>query len=437
MIQRDDECGDPTRDRLAAAVTRWLDDGNCGPLAQWLAGELDADGVPRRPPVRDWPGLLEDLARSRARSGSWPIGCEDAIDALVLAALRFSRPDRVLALSAECNDAGTEAAARWPAGDWVQWYAGTGIGRVLGEWTAPGGRKRSRPGDQPPPLPAWSAADRVLAMLRADWRADGDFLAVDHRDPSAPCRVELHGGGRTWLGPEWGGIEQEGGNHAGATATRVRPSRWITGSSADLLEWTVREGDVRVTRSAALLRGRRMALLATLSERPAAAGAWPASPALSLTIPPDLTTTPVRESRALALAGPGRRGAAQILPIALPCRPYPTDRGSFRADGGRLVLRIAPSGRRCWLPLLVSWDTARHRTPPSWRVLTVSERARIVGLDRAVAIRVSWGREETYVIYRSLGPPVRRAFLGHQTAARFLIARFDSDGDIEPILTVE
>ena len=50
---------------------------------------------------------------------------------------------------------------------------------------------------------------------------------------------------------------------------------------------------------------------------------------------------------------------------------------------------------------------------------------------------MSWGRDETYVVYRSLGPPARRAFLGHQTAARFLIGEFDTDGDLKPILTVE
>ncbi|MHB1557581.1 MAG: hypothetical protein ACYC61_08890 [Isosphaeraceae bacterium] len=434
MIQRDDEGGDPTRDRLAAAVTRWLEGGNAGPLARWLARELDGDGEPRRPPVGDWPGLLEELARLRAGSGSWPAGCEDAIDGLVLAVLRFSRPDGSLAFSGEGEGAGT--ASRWPSGDWAKWYRGTGIGRVLAGWS---GRPRARPGEQAPPLPAWSAADRVLAVLRADWRPDGDFLAVEHREPSGPCRFELYGGGRTWLGPDWGGIDPEGTTGAGASATRtrVRPSQWITGSTADLLEWTIREGDARITRSAVLLRGRRMALISAQAERPAAAAAWPGSPALALTIAPDLTAGPVRESRALALTGPGRRGAAQVLPIALPCRPYPTDRGSLRAEGGRLVLRVAPAGRRCWLPLLVSWDTARHRSPPTWRVLTVSERARAVGTDRAVAVRVSWGRDETYVVYRSLGPPARRAFLGHQTAARFLIARFDADGDVEPILTVE
>lgn len=432
MIPRDDEGCDPTRDRLAAAVTRWLEDGSAGPLARWLARELGADGAPRRVPVGEWPGLLEELARSRAGSGSWPAGCEDAIDGLVLAGLRFSRPDGILAFSGE----GAGSLARWPAGDWAKWYRGTGIGRVLAGWS---GRTRARPGDEAPPLPAWSAADRVLAILRANWRPDGDFLAIDHREPCGPCRVELYGGGRTWLGPKWGGIDLEVGGRAGvsATRTRVRPSQWLTGPTADLLEWTVREGDARVTRSAVLLRDRRMALISALAERPATTAAWPASPALSLMIPRDLAAGPVRESRALALSPPGRRGAAQVLPIALPCRPYPTERGSLRADGGSLTLRISPSGRRCWLPLLVSWDTARHRSPPTWRVLTVSERARAVGPDRAVAVRVSWGRDETYVLYRSLGPPARRAFLGHQTAARFLVARFDSDGDVEPILTVE
>ena len=164
---------------------------------------------------------------------------------------------------------------------------------------------------------------------------------------------------------------------------------------------------------------------------------WGADPILLLTMPPAVVAGPVKESRALALAEPGRRGAAQVLPIALPCLPYPTDRGSFPATEGALSLRQAPAGRRCWLPLLVSWDPERHRKPPNWRILTVSEKSRAVGADRAVAVRVSWGRDETYVIYRSLGPPAPRAFLGHQTAARFLVAEFDSDGDFKPIFTVE
>ena len=89
------------------------------------------------------------------------------------------------------------------------------------------------------------------------------------------------------------------------------------------------------------------------------------------------------------------------------------------------------------MPLLVSWDGLRHRKRLSWRVLTVSEDAKICPPDLAFAVRVSWGRDETYVIYRSLGPPALRAFLGHQTRARFLIGQFTDEGTVEPLVSVD
>ena len=115
---------------------------------------------------------------------------------------------------------------------------------------------------------------------------------------------------------------------------------------------------------------------------------------------------------------------------------YATDRGKFQTEGDALVLNQTAMGRRSWLPLLVSWDSLRNRRDVNWRILTVSERSQIVSPDRAFAVRVSWGRHETYVIYRSLGPPAIRAFLGHQTRARFLIGLFTPEATVEPILEV-
>jgi hypothetical protein len=447
MMSADEKLEHPTLvESLSMAVGRWVEGENSGPLGRWLARELDAEGVPRRLAIRDWPRCLEVLAGTW-RAGGWPPDCEGPIAGFVLAALRFTRPDgsRCFSIAEPRDGAGT-----WLPGDWADRFRGTGIARIITWWfdsrgrSGSGSRSRARSTETgPPPLPAWSAPDRVLAILRPDWLADGDFLAVDHRDPRSPCGFELRGTGRTWLGPEWGGsspgpdVEAElgvGGNGVGP-ASRPRPSRWVTSSAADLVEWTDRRDGVRVTRSALLLRGRRLALISTLAER--RDSSWAADPTLRLTTPPAVAAGPIKDSRALAVAEPGRRGAAHVLPIALPCLPYPTDRGSFRAVEHGLILRQAPSGRRCWLPLLVSWDAERHRKPLSWRVLTVSERARAVGPDRAFAARVSWGRDETYVVYRSLGPPAPRAFLGHQTAARFLVAGFTSDGDLRPIFTVE
>jgi hypothetical protein len=314
------------------------------------------------------------------------------------------------------------------AGEWAGWYRGTGIARVLRWWFTPGQKESA-----PPPLPAWSAPDRVLAVLRADWLAKGDFLAVDHRDARSPCRFELFGGGRTWLGPEWA----ECSPSLAGPESRPTPSRWNTGPAADLAEWTYRAGGMRLTRSLLLLRGRRLALISLQAER-----AKPLSEAnleLRLSLPPAVSASPLKGSRARVLADPERRGAgsAQALPIALPGLPYPTERGAFLAEGRDLILRQSPAGRRSWLPLLVSWDPARHRKAPSWRMLTVSEKSRAVAADRAFAVRVGWGRDETYVIYRSLGPPGRRAFLGHQSTARFLVGEFTTDGELKPIFTVE
>jgi hypothetical protein len=412
-------------DSLAQAVRSWVENGDEGNLARWLSRELDADGVPIRLAVPDWQRSLELMAAARRRRGEWPPECAEAISRLALAALRFARPDGSPAMQGGASDGMPPV---WDSPDWMQWYQGTGIAKVLGWWH---GSRPRRGESAPPPLPTWSASDRVLGMLRPDWLPGGDFLAVDHRDVRSPCRLELFGGGRAWLGPEWG----EGLNGSGGPASRLRPSRWLTSAAADLIEWSYRVDGARITRSALLWRGRRLALVSILVE-----GREPdrvVEPALRLTMPPNVAAAPLKQSRALALVEPGRRGAAHALPIALPCRPYATERGSFRAADRELILSQAPVGRRCWLPLLVSWDADRHRKSLNWRVLTVSERSRPVPPDRAFAARVSWGRDETYVIYRSLGPPARRAFLGHQTAARFLVAEFTQDGDLKPVLAVE
>lgn len=414
-----------TLENLAQAVRSWVEKGEEGSLKRWLGRELDADGVPTRLASSEWPRCLEILAAARRDRGEWSAGCAKAITGLVQATLRFSRPDGSPAMHAGPDDGSPPV---WNSPDWARWYRGTGIARVLGWWS---GAKTRGSESAPPPLPTWSAPDRVLGMLRPDWMPGGDFLAVDHRDAGSPCRLELFGGGRTRLGPVWGEVTSD----QGAPPSRPRPSRWITGPAADLIEWTYRVGTVRITRSALLLRGKRLALLSILVERGRTDGE--VAPTLRLSLPPNVAAGSLKESRALALTEAGRRGAAQALPIALPCRPYHTDRGSLRSAGGELILSQAFVGRRCWLPMLVSWDPERHRKAPDWRVLTVSERSRPVPPERAFAARVSWGRDETYVIYRSLGPPGRRAFLGHQTAARFLVAEFDEDGDFKAILTVE
>ena len=85
----------------------------------------------------------------------------------------------------------------------------------------------------------------------------------------------------------------------------------------------------------------------------------------------------------------------------------------------------------------MSWAPSRNRLPVYWRSLTVTEQSRTCDSSVAFGARVSWGRDETLLIYRSLGKPALRAVLGYQTRARFVVGFFSRDGEVEPIVTIE
>ena len=415
----DHEPGQRILESLSRAVGSWVRAGDARSLTRWLDRELDSEGVPIRLAIPAWQECLAILAEAKRRGHDWPEGWESRLGRLLLTSLRFARPDGSPAANRDEPDRGSRATRIWR--QWADWYPGTGVARVLRGWIAPGKTERAAP-----PLPAWSSSERVLSILRPDWRPDGDFLAVDHRDGRSCCRFELFGGGRPWLGPEWSvGAET-------APTSRPRPRTWITGAAADLAEWSYRLGTIQVTQSALLLRGRRLALISILAESRVPAGA---SVSMRLALPPMVAAATMEACRAVVLTAPKQRGSVQVLPIGLPCLAYPTDRGRFLVEGRELVLNQSSAGRRCWLPLLVSWDSDRHRKTLRWRVLTVSERARAARAERAFAARVSWGRDESYVIYRSLASPAPRAFLGHQTRARFLLGQFTTGGDVKPILS--
>jgi hypothetical protein len=177
------------------------------------------------------------------------------------------------------------------------------------------------------------------------------------------------------------------------------------------------------------LRGRQMAMLAELAEGPVS------EHGARFSLAPGVKAGPVPGRRAFRLTA-GRGRSARVLPIGLPCLPYPTDRGSFQVNAGSLCLRQLHEGARGWLPLLVSWSPERDRRPVRWRLLTVTERSRRIPAEAAFACRIAWGTAESLLIYRSLAAPERRAFLGYQTTCRLFMGLFTAKGDVEPILEI-
>ncbi|MDR3621697.1 MAG: hypothetical protein P4L85_20260 [Paludisphaera borealis] len=408
---------------LLKAFEAWGGEGDADLLVDWLAKELDVDGAPVRLAIAEWSPALDLLARAREARPDLPESIDERLLAFFRMLLRFSKPDgrpATLTAAPEPADAVRERLAllgdAFPESD---------AARVLGWWYP------SREVEPiPPPLPAWSNPDRVLGVLRADWTSRGDLVVFDHRKAGGPTRLEVFGAGQSWLGDTW---RAPG---TGDVKTSVgKPLTWTTSSNADVAEWTFRAGALRVTRTAVMLRGRKIAILADMVEgiKP------PTSLETRWELPPGRVAEPIADSRALLLRTGAAGASAQAIPLALPSLPYQTDRGrfGFEPDTRELVLSQAATGARAWLPLLLSWDHARHRKRLQWRVLTVSENSQVCPPETAWAARVSWGRTETFVVYRSLGPTARRSFLGCSTSARLFVGRFTPEGDVEPIVAIK
>jgi hypothetical protein len=374
------------------------------PLREWLSRELDEAGAPIGLPLDEWAAALQAMAEARRGGLGWPEPLDARIVDFVRMLLRFSRPGGATAtaigqsIPPRPRTFWKAIARAFPAGD---------VGQVL-DWWFPG-----RVVDHvPPPVPAWSAPDRVLGVLRADWTNRGDLLAFDQRRGST-TRLELFGSGVSWLGPEW--ASSIVGDEAEAPA---QGAAWGTGANADAAEWSFRSRGRTITRLALMLRGRRLALLADLHDADDVA-------TMVLDLPAGLTYQGSETPGTVTLL-PGKVGKSAQAVLMTP--------GETEFDEGSRRLRF--SARSRWLPLLVSWDHARRRKPPSWVELTVAEDGKRCPNDVAWAARASWGRGETFVFYRSLGPKTRRSFLGCSTAARLLVGRFTPEGDVEPIVTL-
>ena len=74
--------------------------------------------------------------------------------------------------------------------------------------------------------------------------------------------------------------------------------------------------------------------------------------------------------------------------------------------------------------------------PATWRQLTIAENRQTLSPDLAVGYRVQV-RNDHWLVYRSLGPRGNRTLLGHNLVSEFLVARFKTDGEIEPLVEIE
>ena len=183
--------------RFRRALKQWVCRQNEQPLTRWLAREMHSSGSLSRLPIADWHICRQELREARRSRPGWPAEWDDAAVKLVIATLRYSRPD-----GSPAGDFGERGSTRPPekvVREWLTALEGSAAAEYLRRWQ----KSRKRDVEFSPEVPAWDVSPGVLSVLRDQTTGGGDFVAVDHRKSGLPFRFELFGSGRSWLGPSW------------------------------------------------------------------------------------------------------------------------------------------------------------------------------------------------------------------------------------------
>lgn len=128
---------------------------------------------------------------------------------------------------------------------------------------------------------------------------------------------------------------------------------------------------------------------------------------------------------------------ARVFPLWLPQDRIQSAAGACHESDGGLALSYAVAGPGLYLPLMLDWHPRRRRCAVEWRSLTVTEPGRVVSPGEAAGHRLRIGKNQL-LLFRGLASSHEpRAVLGQHTWYETLIAKFDSDGDLDPIMATE
>jgi len=421
-------------------------------LQRALLEQTDANGMPQADLLERLSFWTASLVRARDaaagyRATPWNDDAEARFRLLVRAAAMLCRSDGRLALSngyvsnsAEMLARGSRlAGATRNSAPLALLLAlqerSAAASRRGGRAGARGGlrrrvrRARSEQGRSLKKFPAAQSDFARLACLRSGWSVDADALVVAHHE--AMPRLELAALGRPLLSGAW----ELAVTVDSAPVTFEQEwtcTCWFSDGDADYLELRNGNSDgVRVERQLLLSRIDHFALFAeTVTARPGAmiecASRLPL--AAGAAVRPD---GPTRECR---VKTPGAAGRA--FPIALPAERIYGAAGTLSADERRLELRQAGIGG-LYAPVVIDWHPERRRAYADWRKLTVTQQAHVLPSDTANGCRLRVG-EAQWLIFRSLQRAHEgRAVLGHHTMHETVIARFSSEGEVDPIVQVE
>ncbi len=295
-----------------------------------------------------------------------------------------------------------------------------------------------------------------FALLRSDLSVEADSVAMTHHLPLP--QLDVTALGHSLIHGDWN-LKLKLGDAAVELAEEWSCVCWQSDPDADYIELQMAgPGKLRVERLVLLSRKERFLIVAdSISGVPLAdAAARTRSAGSSSATGTKKSSEPVPqrieyESRLTLCDGmvgscdgttregriTGHRIRSRVFPLAIPQDRVHSTPHQFSVEGNELVLKHVAEGSGLFAPLVFVWHPERSRVEATWRPLTVTEDGKAVGPDCAAGYRLKLGKLQL-LISRSLKKTgLSRACLGYHSFNETVIASFDSNGDVTPILLVE
>lgn len=415
-------------------------------LTKDMVDRADSDGSPHAEILRRLPLWLAPLVRSsmmmeRFQTTPWNDDLQLLFSNIVDRAILLCRPDGRAALtnglSLDSIPVLTAAAEQLDLGlvESTTEYLRVVQRAIAGK---PPRRGKSAAGTMPSNQSDWAR----FALLRSGWGADADSVAIAHHQ-SLP-QLDVTAMGRPLIHGDWK-LNIKLGETPVELAEEWSCVCWQSDPDADYIELQMAgPGKMRVERIVMLSREERFLIVADAisgvpnaelenGKRGTAKQLIQYESRLSLCeglIGSAEGTT--REARVN-----GKRIKARVFPVGIPQDRVNSTPHSLNVEGNELVLRQVAEGEGLFAPLVFVWHPDRTRVDATWRQLTVSEEGKTVGNDVAVGYRLKLGAYQLFISRALKRTGNSRACLGHHTFNETVIAKFDSNGDVEPILMVE
>ncbi len=398
-------------------------------LSEGITELIDGEGLPNCQILDAFRPLMACWTRCRVlgrhlEKGSTNTKAGYQYEWAVRAALRLCRPDGGQVFS-QSGDEGDDL-------DWIAAALACGgdeDDESIASLALPGRARLKGLDETLLPSPADHSAWACLAVMQPAWGLSEPKLALAYEGQD--FRMELSHQGELLLDGTWT-PEIRLGEKVLQPEGDWQVLCWVSDDDVDYLELEMQlKGGTRIQRHVAMAREDRFLFLAdAILDCPGDTVQYCGRFSLAN----EAGLAPAEESHEAFLMG--EKAAALVLPLALPEWRVESSPGQFVATSDTMELQLSGQGGMLFAPLFFDLKPRRTTRPATWRRLTVAERLEIVPPSVAAGYRVMVGKNQ-WLIYRSLAPAANRTLLGHNLATEMLIARFDTKGEVEPLIEME